>query len=131
MRTSNLEVALEKRAIYRVTLVVSDSDMGWVDLNVHVPLSCLATKPLLPNSHQSRHIWADCGTFKIQDKLTYVAPRPPAQCYPVLIFNHYVRLIYVKMCTRIVTHVSDFVLQGCVITHAQPVAARTRNHATL
>ena len=40
-------------------------DLGWVDFDFSVPLSCPVAQPLLPNSHQPRQNWADGGTLEI------------------------------------------------------------------
>ena len=44
----------------RVTLVVAY--LGWVDFDLDVPLFCLATQPVLPNSHWPKQNWTDGGT---------------------------------------------------------------------
>ena len=46
----------------RVTLVVAY--LGWVDFDLDVPLFCLATQPVLPNSHWPKQNWTDGGTSK-------------------------------------------------------------------
>ena len=49
---------------YRVTLMVTD--LGWVDFDIYVPSSCLATLPALPNSLLPQHNLADSGISKIK-----------------------------------------------------------------
>ena len=65
-------------SVYMVTLVVSN--LGWADINFHIPPSCLVTKPFQPNSYQPSHIWANRGTFKIKANPTQVQDQ---QCHPV------------------------------------------------
>ena len=56
--------------IYSVSHMVVD--LGWVDIDLGVPLSCPSAQPLLPNSNQPRQIWADSETPKIQVNPTQV-----------------------------------------------------------
>ena len=41
-------------------------DLGWVDFDLGVPLSCPGAQPLLLHTHQPRQNWADSGTLRIQ-----------------------------------------------------------------
>ena len=55
-------------------------DLGLVDFDLNVPPFCPAAWPLLPNSHQLRHSWADSGTITIQVNPTQV---PDQMGHPV------------------------------------------------
>ena len=49
---------------YRVSHLLMD--LGWVDFDLGVPLTCPATQPLLPNSHHPKPNRADSGRPKIK-----------------------------------------------------------------
>ena len=49
---------------YRVTLVVADH--AWLDFDLDVPSSCLATQPVLPISQLPLQNFADNGTSKFE-----------------------------------------------------------------
>ena len=47
-------------------------NLGWADMDLDVPPSCLVTQPSLPNYHLPGQSWADSGTIRILDNPTHV-----------------------------------------------------------